>query len=106
MEALVSHSWPGNIRELQNLMERSVILSNTPVLRVPLAALRSSGVPDQEGTKRRTLEEAERDHILSTLKEAKWIISGPYGAATRLGMNRSTLQFRMKKLGIVRPWMQ
>jgi formate hydrogenlyase transcriptional activator len=106
MDALVRHSWPGNIRELQNLMERSVILSSTPVLRVPLAALCSSAVSDQEGTKRRTLEEAERDHILSTLKETKWIISGPYGAATRLGMNRSTLQFRMKKLGIVRPWMQ
>jgi formate hydrogenlyase transcriptional activator len=106
MDALVRHSWPGNIRELQNLMERSVILSSTPVLRVPLAALCSSAVSDQEGTKRRTLEEAERDHILSTLKETKWIISGPYGAATRLGMNRSTLQARMKKLGIVRPWMQ
>jgi formate hydrogenlyase transcriptional activator len=56
--------------------------------------------------KRRTLEEAERDHILSTLKETKWIISGPQGAARRLGMNRSTLQFRMKKHSIVRPLMQ
>jgi formate hydrogenlyase transcriptional activator len=106
MDSLVRHSWPGNIRELQNLMERSVILSSTPVLRVPLADLRSPSVSDQEGTKRRTLEEAERDHILSTLKETKWIISGPHGAARRLKMNRSTLQFRMKKHGIVRPWMQ
>lgn len=106
MDALVRRSWPGNIRELQNLMERSVILSSTPVLRVPPATLGSPSVSEQEGAKARTLEQAERDHILSTLKETKWIISGPCGAATRLGVNRSTLQFRMKKLGIVRPWVQ
>ena len=106
MQALVRHSWPGNIRELQNLIEHSVILSTSSVLRVPLAGLSSHPVVDQEGAKRKTLEEAEREHIVSTLKETKWIISGPYGAAKRLGMNRSTLQFRMKKLGIVRPWVQ
>jgi formate hydrogenlyase transcriptional activator len=76
------------------------------VLRVPLADLQSNGVPNQEGTGRKTLEEAEREHILATLKETKWIISGSRGAAARLGMNRSTLQFRMRKLGIVRPWTQ
>jgi formate hydrogenlyase transcriptional activator len=106
MEMLVRHSWPGNIRELQNLIEHSVIVSRGPVLHTPLAGLLSYRVPNQEGTRHRTLDEAERDHILSTLKETKWVISGPRGAAARLEMNRSTLQFRMKKLGIVRPWME
>jgi formate hydrogenlyase transcriptional activator len=106
MEALVRHSWPGNIRELQNVIEHSVILSTGPVLHVPLAGLHANSVPHQEGTGRKTLEEAEREHILATLKETKWIISGTRGAAARLGMNRSTLQFRMRKLGIVRPWTQ
>jgi formate hydrogenlyase transcriptional activator len=103
MEALVSYSWPGNIRELQNLIERSVILSKGPTLYVPLTGLQSGNVPRQDGVKRRTMEEAEREHILSTLKETRWKISGATGAAARLGMNRSTLQFRMKKLGIIRP---
>ena len=103
MEALVSHSWPGNIRELQNLIERSVILSKGPTLYVPLTGLQCGNVPRQDGAKRRTMEEAEREHIVSTLKETKWKISGATGAAARLGMNRSTLQFRMKKLGIIRP---
>jgi formate hydrogenlyase transcriptional activator len=106
METLVRHSWPGNIRELQNLIEHSVIVSPGPVLQTPLAGLQSHRVPNQEGTRHRTLEEAEREHILSTLKETKWVISGPRGAAARLEMNRSTLQFRMKKLGIVRPGME
>jgi len=106
METLVRHSWPGNIRELQNLIEHSVIVSPGPVLRAPLAGLQSHNVPNQEGTRHRTLEETEREHILSTLKETKWVISGPRGAAARLGMNRSTLQFRMRKLGIVRLWME
>jgi formate hydrogenlyase transcriptional activator len=105
METLVHHSWPGNIRELQNLIEHSVIVSPGPVLRAPLAGLQSHSVANQEGTRHRTLEEAEREHILSTLKETKWVISGPRGAAARLEMNRSTLQFRMRKLGIVRPGM-
>jgi formate hydrogenlyase transcriptional activator len=104
METLVRYSWPGNIRELQNLIEHSVILSPGSVLRAPLADLQSSYVVNQEGNRRKTLEEAEREHILSALKETKWVISGPRGAAGRLGMNRSTLQFRIKKLGIVPPW--
>jgi formate hydrogenlyase transcriptional activator len=103
MDALIRHSWPGNIRELQNLIEHSVILSHGPTLLVPLAGLRSNAVPSQVGAKQRTMEEAEREHILATLKETKWTVSGPRGAAARLGMNRSTLQFRMKRLGIVRP---
>ena len=101
MEALVRYSWPGNIRELQNLIEHSIIVSPGPVLQVPLAALQFQTAAAPDGTKRRTLEEAEREHILATLKETKWVISGPNGAAARLGMNRSTLQFRMKKLGIL-----
>jgi len=81
MEALVRYSWPGNIRELQNLIEHSVIVSPGPVLQVPPAALQFQTVPAPDGTRRRTLEEAEREHILATLKETKWVISGPNGAA-------------------------
>jgi len=101
LEVLVRYSWPGNIRELQNLIEHSVIVSPGPVLQVPVAALQFQTPPAPERTTRRTLEEAEREHILATLKETKWVTSGPNGAAVRLGMNRSTLQFRMKKLGIL-----
>ena len=104
MQALTRYSWPGNIRELQNLIERAVILSTGTVLRVPLGDLGTRTIPAQDGGKHQTLEQAERAHILATVKETKWVLSGPNGAATRLGVNRSTLQFRMKKLGIVRPW--
>jgi formate hydrogenlyase transcriptional activator len=105
MEGLTRYPWPGNIRELENLIERAVILSAGPVLRVPLEDLPVRGVPAHANghMSPRTLEEAEREHILATVKETKWVLSGPRGAATRLGMNRSTLQFRMKKLGIQRP---
>jgi len=106
MEALVRYPWPGNIRELQNVIERSVILSPGPVLRVPNAALGSHCIPDEKETRGRTLKEAEREHIISILKETNWVVAGPQGAAARLGMKRSTLQFQMKRLGIVRPWMQ
>jgi formate hydrogenlyase transcriptional activator len=103
MRALCEYDWPGNIRELQNLIERAVILSPGPILRVPLRDLhhRPSAVPRPE--QHQTLEEVERAHILRTLKETKWVLGGRNGAAARLAMNRSTLQFRMKKLGIVRP---
>jgi formate hydrogenlyase transcriptional activator len=103
MEVLVRYPWPGNIRELQNLIERAVILSPGPVLRVPLGDLDRHPTPSQVNGKHQTLEDAERAHILATLKETRWVLSGPNGAATCLGMNRSTLQFRMKRLGIVRP---
>jgi formate hydrogenlyase transcriptional activator len=107
MERLTRYPWPGNIRELENLIERSVILSAGPVLRVPLEALPARAAPGHVNGlgQPRTLEDAEREHILATVKETKWVLSGPRGAATRLGMNRSTLQFRMKKLGILRPGM-
>jgi formate hydrogenlyase transcriptional activator len=103
MEALSRYGWPGNIRELQNLIERAVILSPGSVLQVPLRDLDSHPTPGQVNGKHQTLEDAERAHILATLKETRWVLSGPKGAATHLGMKRSTLQFRMKRLGIVQP---
>ena len=102
MDALINYSWPGNVRELENVIERAVILSPGPELRVPVGEL-SRLAPAADGWKPETLEEAERVHILATLKKTRWVLAGPNGAAIRLGLNRSTLQFRMKKLGIVRP---
>jgi formate hydrogenlyase transcriptional activator len=100
MSALSSYDWPGNIRELQNFIERSVILSDGPVLRPPLAELKSSAaIEPSEAT---TLEQAERDHIRKTLEQTRWVVAGPNGAAARLGIPRSTLYFRMQKLGISR----
>lgn len=102
MDALTSYDWPGNIRELQNLIERAVILTSGTVLDVPVMALTRGGAaaatPHLE-----TLEESERRHILAALERSKWVVSGINGAAARLGMKRSTLQFRMRKLGISRP---
>jgi formate hydrogenlyase transcriptional activator len=100
MEALVSHSWPGNIRELQNFIERSVILSPGNVLRPPLANLKAAA--ETESPEAITLEEAERNHIRKILTHTRWVVSGPNGAAARLGIKRSTLYFRMHKLGISR----
>jgi formate hydrogenlyase transcriptional activator len=100
MSALSSFPWPGNIRELQNFIERSVILSVGSVLRAPLAELKRSLEAESLGAI--TLEEAERDHILKTLEYTRWVVAGPNGAASRLGMKRSTLYFRMQKLGISR----
>jgi len=102
MDALARYDWPGNVRELQNVIERAAILSSGPVLQVPIEDLRRSLVHPRDGAPQ-TLEEAERVHILKTLSDTRWVLSGPRGAAARLGMNRSTLQFRMKKLGILRP---
>jgi formate hydrogenlyase transcriptional activator len=100
ISALSSYVWPGNIRELQNFIERSVILSAGTELRAPLAELKRSLDTGSLGAI--TLEEAERDHILKTLEYTKWVVAGPNGAAARLGMKRSTLYFRMQKLGISR----
>jgi formate hydrogenlyase transcriptional activator len=100
MSALSSHTWPGNIRELQNFIERSVILSMGSELRAPLADLKCSLEVESLGAI--TLEEAERDHIRKTLEYTKWVVAGPNGAAARLGMKRSTLYFRMQKLSISR----
>jgi len=100
MEALVGHSWPGNIRELQNFIERSVILADGNTLRPPLEEFRQAAEIDS--LEPITLEEAERHHIRKTLAQANWVIDGPGGAAVRLGMKRSTVYARMRKLGIFR----
>jgi len=102
MDALIHFRWPGNIRELENVIERAVILSPGPVLRLSPRELKSRISPGQNIDRHQTLEEVERNHILKTLKETRWVLSGPAGAAACLGLNRSTLYFRMKKLGIVR----
>jgi formate hydrogenlyase transcriptional activator len=111
MDTLVRYDWPGNIRELQNLIERAVILSTGSTLDVPVAALNgrksgsASGAPGRSAPDKGmvTLEEADRRHIVAALESTNWVIAGPNGAAARLGIKRSTLQFRMRKLRIVRP---
>jgi formate hydrogenlyase transcriptional activator len=113
MDALASYDWPGNVRELQNFIERSVILSSNGVLSPPLHELEpqppSGGAPSLYRTERAggagstTLRDVEREHILQTLRETQWVVGGPKGAAVRLGLNRTTLIFRMRKLGIFRP---
>ena len=104
MDALMQYRWPGNIRELENVIERAVILSPGSVLHVPLRDLQSRIAVGHDSERLETLADVERQHIRSILKETRWVLSGPKGAAERLGMNRSTLYFRMKKLGIERPW--
>jgi formate hydrogenlyase transcriptional activator len=103
MEALIRYEWPGNIRELQNLVERAVILSPGQTLEVPLAALATRASAPSPAGAEETLQAADRRHIISALERSNWVIAGPNGAAARLGVKRSTLQFRMRKLGIVRP---
>jgi formate hydrogenlyase transcriptional activator len=131
MDALVHYPWPGNIREMQNIIERAVILSPGRSLRVPLGDLGDLKVSDQKSEVRSqkseiggqksdregaplpsdfrpltsglTLADAEREHVLGVLRESGWVVGGPKGAAARLGMKRSTLQKKMKKLGISRP---
>jgi len=101
---LTNYSWPGNIRELQNLIERAVILSRGSVLEVPLGEIKKTAneiLVNQTGPV--TLEAVEREHIIRTLREAGWVIGGNAGAAARLGLNRTTLNNRMRKLGITRP---
>jgi len=116
MEALTNYAWPGNIRELENLIERAVLLSPGKELRVPLAELKPGSViadpaspfsafntSSVSSAPLSTLEEAERQHILRALRQTEWRIAGPKGAANILGMKRTTLQARMRKLGIRRP---
>jgi len=104
MSALVNYHWPGNIRELQNLVERGVILSRGSTLEIPLGELKQStkNTFHTNGTTT-TLESVEREHILRVLSESKWVIGGPLGAAAKLGVNRTTLNHRLRKLGITRP---
>jgi transcriptional regulator with GAF, ATPase, and Fis domain len=98
MQTLMDHHWPGNVRELQNVIERAVILSEDGILRVP----RVEPKPDVEGAHSvgNTLNEMERDYIQKVLDETDWIIGGPSGAARRLGLPRTTLISKMKRLGI------
>jgi formate hydrogenlyase transcriptional activator len=100
LEALVNHPWPGNIRELENFIERSVILTSGNVLRPPLESLKRT--VELESPRPITLAEAERDHIRRTLEYTRGVVAGPNGAAARLRIKRSTLYFRMQKLGISR----
>ena len=101
LRELAQWHWPGNIRELENFIERSVILTQGPVLYAPMAELRSSSA-DRGKAFGTTLEDVERDYILRTLRESGGVISGVRGAAARLGLKRTTLQSRMQKLGITR----
>ncbi len=104
MAALTQYHWPGNIRELENVIERAVILSRGSVLEIPLHEMkRGDKATDKNGpSTSQTLAANEREHILRVLEETGWVISGPNGAATRLGVKRTTLQARMQKLGITR----
>ena len=111
MDALCRYHWPGNIRELQNLIERAVILSAGPKLSLDVADLKPSKAshveeravpPDSAPGRgiRAVLDETERQQILKALTQCNWVVAGPHGAAALLGMKRSTLQLRMRKLGI------
>jgi formate hydrogenlyase transcriptional activator len=100
MDTLVRYAWPGNIRELQNFIERAVILTEGAALRAPLAELRES---KSKGSPGATLKEVERKHVLQVLRDTDWILGGPTGAAARLGIPRTTLIYRMRRLGIERP---
>jgi len=113
MDALNRYHWPGNIRELQNVIERAVIISTGPALNIDVSDLKfpKSSPPAEQsaspapanGALHYVLEETERQQILQALKESNWVVAGPNGAAAHLGMKRSTLQLRMHKLGIARP---
>jgi formate hydrogenlyase transcriptional activator len=112
MDALCRYHWPGNIRELQNVIERAVIISTGPALSVDVSDLKfpKAGSPAENpsspkstnGVLHDVLQETERQQILKALKQSNWVVAGPNGAAAHLGMNRSTLQVRMRKLGISR----
>ena len=99
MEVLKAHDWPGNVRELQNVIERAVVFSSESVLRPMLTELKQM-TKQPSAAASRTLAEAEREHILAVLKETGWQIGGQNGAAARLGLPRTTLIYKMRKLGI------
>jgi len=102
MEALVKWKWPGNIRELENFLERAVILTRGSALYIPVAELKIEEEEESPSFEISTHETAEREHILRVLRDAKGLIAGDDGAAARLGLKRTTLNSKMKKLGIVR----
>jgi len=99
MQQMMAYDWPGNIRELENVLARAVILCPGGMLDVPLF---TAGVAPPEAPPR-SMEEAERRHIENALSSARWVLEGPQGAAAVLGLNPSTLRSRMKRLGIQRP---
>lgn len=103
MNALVRYPWPGNVRELQNFIERAVILSPRSILRAPTSELEPFQTPRDVNGALNGLAEVERDHILRALEATNWVIGGQSGAAARLGMKRTSLVYRMKKLLIRRP---
>jgi formate hydrogenlyase transcriptional activator len=103
IDALVRYEWPGNVRELQNFIERAVILSPHSVLRAPVSELEPFQTSKETDVPVNRLEELERDHILRALEASNWVIGGRSGAAARLGMKRTSLVYRMKKLHISRP---
>jgi formate hydrogenlyase transcriptional activator len=101
MEVLKLYDWPGNIRELENIIKRTVIMSTGPALRPQFGDLKR--LPGQTSpAAKRTLAEAQRDHIVEVLRDTRWVLGGGDGAAARLGMPRTTLVYRMRKLGIAR----
>jgi formate hydrogenlyase transcriptional activator len=102
MNALVRYPWPGNIRELQNFIERAVILSAESTLRAPIFELELPHTSNENNVRMNGLAEVEREHIVRTLEASNWVIGGRNGAAERLGMKRTSLVYRMKKLGIRR----
>jgi transcriptional regulator with GAF, ATPase, and Fis domain len=101
MDALANYHWPGNVRELQNVIERCVILSSDTVLAHPI--LGQSRPPEtSDSLAGRTLAEVQREHILQALQATDWVIGGPDGAAARLGLKRTTLLYKMRRLGLFR----
>jgi formate hydrogenlyase transcriptional activator len=102
MDALRRHTWPGNIRELQNLMERAVLLSPGPQLRVPLNDIVVPLAANYD-VQSSALEQVEREMIVRALQESNWVVGGVRGAAARLRLNRTGLAYKMKKFGISRP---
>jgi formate hydrogenlyase transcriptional activator len=100
MQALKLHCWPGNVRELQNVIERAVIMTTGTILGAPIALVTNPIAETIAPKTGRTLNDAQRAHILATLQEAAWVVGGRNGAAARLGLPRTTLIAKMKRLGI------
>jgi len=103
LEAMSAYGWPGNVRELQNFIERAVILSTNGTLHAPLSELKlTDEIKPATTADPKTLRDMEREHILEALRKSNWVVGGPMGAAYRLGMKRTSLLYRMEKLGIAR----
>jgi formate hydrogenlyase transcriptional activator len=103
MDALIRYRWPGNVRELQNFIERAVILSPHTVLRAPTFELEDFPIPREAAVHITGLKEVERDHIVRALEASNWVVGGENGAAKRLGMKRTSLNYKMRRLKVSRP---